>query len=166
MKRYKLLKDLPDHKRGTIFVYDNVRHKYKTEMEAINACDPYSCYMAKYVENNPTFFEEVKEERIEVIQVTYSKQNDYFGNKAVWVSTNQQITEDKFPKIKKALESILNNEENFYRELIGIDLKYTEQDILKTEEKAFNAAREKDYTKWSNYKYDTFSDYKNQTTKQ
>lgn len=58
---YILQKDLPDHEAGTEFHWDNERGKYKTEIECLNAAQPYSCFMKQFVENNPEWFKPKEE---------------------------------------------------------------------------------------------------------
>ena len=56
-KKYRLKKDLPDCKVGEIFVKSNVNDSYWSKRQY----HEISGYNKKFVENNPEWFEEVKE---------------------------------------------------------------------------------------------------------
>ena len=58
MKSYKLLKDLPDLASGVIFEHDGFREQYSYG----NNSRSYHSYT---IENNPEWFEEVKEKEYE-----------------------------------------------------------------------------------------------------
>ena len=81
MKKFRLLKDLPDAKAGTIFIEDvdpmSPYIKYKQEYNKQDDYHERSSFYARFVVDNPEFFEEVKEEVTaeDVIALTYPYYN-------------------------------------------------------------------------------------------
>jgi hypothetical protein len=59
-KKYKLLKDLPDLKAGAVFEWDENNERYYCKV----GDDFEYKYQPIYLESNPDWFEEVKEEEI------------------------------------------------------------------------------------------------------
>lgn len=107
-KRYKLLKDLPDYNAGEIFEYSEDGY-----YRALTYCDDgvKGAWPPKYVENNPTWFQEIKEPvRIEVTRI-YDLNNVYQPQCVrTGFETSAPIPGDKFPAIKQAIEKVLNEE--------------------------------------------------------
>jgi len=108
-KRYRLLKDLPD---GAIVgdVYEQLsqcKKYYNVRMykEATAYLEGYN-WETWQVENNPDWFEEIKEK--ERIEATITQWGD--GTTHTSIITNGYIPANKMPLLKKAIESILNNE--------------------------------------------------------
>jgi len=64
MKQYKLLKDLPDLKAGAIFIKGS-------EEDGDYHCQGEYRYDEDVVENNPEWFEEVKEEYEKSVAMTF-----------------------------------------------------------------------------------------------
>ena len=104
-------------------------------------------------------FEEVKEEWIEVTKITYG---NFPNEDEIYIYFNKPIY-GKFPQIKEAIEKVLNGDDKC---LFDADKINHQIEILKAEEEAFNAGREPNDSHVFDYYYRTFSDYKNQTTKQ
>lgn len=168
-KVYRLLKD-------TINQIGIIPAGMELEENGQLYCDKKSgtYFHKELVEENPEWFELVTTKRIEVKEIIRISKG-YNGFNAVKITTNAGISIDKLPLIKQAIESVLNDDDNFF---LGMDvlrnlgLKYTEQQLLEAEEKAFNAARLLDFGgKVEGYMgrgltYNTFSDYKNQTNAQ
>lgn len=132
-KRYKLLKDLPDCNAGNEVKYDDKAKEYYAE--TIGGSRIY--FQEPTVELQPDWFEEVKPERIEV---TIDKGT--FGT-ALFIKCSNEIPEDKFSAIKKAIESVLNDVQTMgiQDEYNGSRI-YSEAELNKAREEAFNAARE------------------------
>jgi len=113
-KKYRLLKDLPDAKAGTELVFDGMEaYDYISEGIEGNLPNP-SWYKREFVENNPEWFEEIKDTPVEVehkkIEANVSGaswQSDKAGMLVVNLGESY-ISEDKFPAIKKAIEEIIN----------------------------------------------------------
>lgn len=115
MKQYKLLKDLPDAKAGTIFTHDgDDSYRY----ESLQYLDGISWYREVCVENNPEWFElvlPVSEPVKEKIYVTRLWQHDNFkgnGNDAFWYQfcTSKPIEYINNSKLKQAIENCINGD--------------------------------------------------------
>lgn len=102
-KKYKLLKDLPNAISGEIYSQTDDCKNY-INLNAMNTWDV--CYPAEYVEQNPSWFEEVKEERIEVQHFEPHRRNSSPNWYEIIVS--KPIPEEKYSLIKEAIEKILN----------------------------------------------------------
>ena len=145
-KRYKLLKDLPDSKPGDIYIWNDSQKAYYKDG---NVLDSY--WGKESVENNPTWFQEIKEpEKIEVKNI-FDMDGSYTPRcPRIIIETNYQVTRDKFPAIKQAIEFCLNNEPTdvnfggytFKFHEVHTDKIYTQQQMDEAIEKAFEAARE------------------------
>ena len=113
-KVYILLKDLPDHEKGTEFYWDSTRGKYKTLLETVNGAEPYSCYMGIFVENNPEWFKEkqqpIVEERIVVDYFMDANMVGYKTDNGYAFVTSKPIPKEKHEAVKQAIEIVLNNE--------------------------------------------------------
>jgi hypothetical protein len=115
-KVYILLKDLPDHKKGTEFYWDSARGKYKTLLETVNGAEPYSCYMGKFVENNPEWFKEKQQPIVEErIVVSHFNHHDNFKGNIVdsffyQFCSSKPIPKEKHEAVKQAIEKTLNGE--------------------------------------------------------
>ena len=109
-------------------------------------------------------------ERIEVRGFNVGSQmNKPIGTHQYWLTVSDRISQEKFPAIKAAIESIVNNEhtvkpfgmefkmipKDYYDNLVN--KKYTEKDL----EDAFNAGRATDYHKCRLLHYN-FKEYLNQ----
>ena len=97
-KKYRLKKDLPDCKVGEIFVKSNVNDSYWSKRQY----HEISGYNKKFVENNPEWFEELKEDTMESILDDFPTPTVEFKNKMY-----QRIT-DWYNKevIKREIELI------------------------------------------------------------
>ena len=97
-KKYRLKKDLPDCKAGAIFVKSNVNDSYWSKRQY----HEISGYNKKFVENNPEWFEELKEDTMESILDDFPTPTVEFKNKMY-----QRIT-DWYNKevIKREIELI------------------------------------------------------------
>lgn len=184
VKRYRLIKDLPDAKAGTILTSDDKydTYDYKSHRTGNPIGTAFYWYKKEFVENNPEWFELIPESK-EQLQVPVEVKNvrimlDLIGGEGghtYGFDVPKEISKDKFPAIKQAIENALNNipnptwgkeayerlfEQNqqLMRETASIDKL-----IEISEEKAFNAAREGlsigiIYPYWE-HKYPTFKDY-------
>lgn len=65
-KRYKIIKDLPDINKGTIFTWQESLNCYKGEKSIWVSPDRYATYSKGTVEEFPDWFEEIKEVKLEV----------------------------------------------------------------------------------------------------
>lgn len=108
-KKYKLIKDLPDAKAGTIF------HNAETNLYRYTSNDEETCfYIGFKVENNPEWWEliEEKPKKIEVSDLgKYDEIYPALGYFMFRVS-NWEIPIHKFPAIKEAIEAILNDDDD------------------------------------------------------
>lgn len=101
-KKYKLLRDVPDSKAGDIYIWDASQEAYYKDGNVLG-----SYWTDAYVENNPTWFQEVNE-GVEVsnVQLWITKNNSYGFN------TSKPIPEDKLPLIKEAISKCINEVED------------------------------------------------------
>lgn len=108
-KKYKLLKDLPNVKAGSLFkpvsalAYANIDTKWHVE------------YCNEIVETNKDWFEEVVEqpkERIYVCNIheVYNKYRDKTRTKEYSFVTSEKIPEEKLYTIGSTIEQVLNND--------------------------------------------------------
>lgn len=165
-KKYKLLRDLPDADAGTVLTFtdegDSEGYLYPEKFGRGNIwCRKDT------VEQNPTWFQEVKPEKIEVMVWNVHERNQYGENYHYAVPLGYEIPKDKFHSIKKAIEFVLNDQEirGVQDEYNGSRL-YSESELNKARELAFNAAREgKAFSVYEsqllskNVIYKTFEDY-------
>lgn len=109
-RKYRLLKDLPETKAGTILTWSEKEKVYTYQSDYDTGQDSY--YQSSVVENNPEWFEEVKEPeapaRIEVdhlhnIGVTGMGVNYKFY-------TNREIKYEHFPAVSRAIEAVVNGD--------------------------------------------------------
>lgn len=89
------------------------------------------------VEENTEWFEEVGE-KFQVIGVNKPKHSYGFYIDYI-MRVTQEIPSEKIPAIKEAIERVLNNEMVF--EFIPINVKYTKDQLIEAERKAFYAGR-------------------------
>lgn len=180
MKRYRLLKDLPDgskvgdiYEKGESFYWNTRIHNEATAIDEGHRWDTWQ------VEGNPSWFElipeETKKERIEVKHVFYKEKIDgKYGNvlKVYFpyeVEYEKEENRPKFQLIKQAIESILNNDKEELLpidEHLGIDRNgyETKKEFTRYQlEQAFEAGRERIGLAWNapikNWQYETFNDY-------
>lgn len=105
-------------------------------------------------------FEEVKEEKITVTEFYFEC---HTGNGRDYVlSTNLPIPEEKFPEIKKVVEFVLNDKPKDELVFAAPNRKYTQLEVDKIMEDAFNAGRELATPYFgSGFFYKNFNAYKN-----
>jgi len=154
-QKYRLRKDLPDAKAGTILTQDGLRAGLYLYAGFYDEGVADSWYIPSTVENNPDWFEpieEVKEpERIEVtlfVEQAYNSLGGYVEN-GYSFTTNNKIEKEKIPTIKEAIEFVLNNEPTdvkigdytFKFQSVGFEAKFTQSDIDNARKEAFEAAR-------------------------
>lgn len=148
-KRYRLLRDTPyGDKAGAIF-YKNGEKYY----EINGNIGKGNSYEARYVENNPEWFELI-EDRVGVISFNGPLRLD--GGFSYGFSVSQEIPVEKFTAVRKAIEDFLNAPAWFQRYQQGLieqtrkkeerflfpkEKAYTEKELLEAEERAFAAAR-------------------------
>lgn len=153
-KKYRLLKDLPDAKSGTIFELDKEGDSYDYTATTGEFC----WYRRHFIENNPDWFELINE-RIEVGKIEYAV--TFYGH-VIEVYTDKPTPKEKFPLIKQAIEAIINND-NLTMDFTGSfdylkEKKYTQEQL----EAAFHSGRGR-YVNHRNgetkYDYQTFQDY-------
>lgn len=152
-KKYKLLQDInsPDliAKKGDIgIVGEAVAGDLKVWFD-----DSRYYFWLTTVLGNPDFFEEVKEpERIKVHSVRKVNNNMKMLDPDYVFCVTQNIPEEKFPAIKKAIEDCLNgdthvNGNNIWtiKEAVAQlgEMFYTQSELDKAIEDAFKAARKK-----------------------
>lgn len=157
-KKYRLLKDLLigglDNELsipvGAVFH----RHDGRYECDMVNNRKP--CVGATFVENNPEWFEEVKEKQR--IEVTVDGRFDFCGfSKTAYhfnVYSGHRIPKEKFPLIEKAIEQILNDEEEY---LFDINHINDHRKYLEGLKEGFEGARRE--AGLSFYEYETFEDF-------
>ena len=176
-KRYRLLKNAPNAKKDTIVTYDHEYGMYSYIGILGQLPDPM--FYKEEVENNPDWFEEVKDApKFKVDAVVVSSQpSQYDGAKLTQYHTsifhNNAISQKQIPEIKKAIEDIVNGVDEkdkclFDADKINARLRELELDQLQRE--AFEAAR---YTITGypcaegmqpivgGFWYKTYEDYKN-----
>ncbi len=108
VKKYRLLKDLPDSNVGDEYIWNNSMEAYYKNG---NVQDSY--WKGYAIENNPEWFEEVieqpKQERIEVeLTRGFNTETPY-----QWIShfyCTKKLSDKDLPKISQAIESVLNND--------------------------------------------------------
>ena len=99
-KRYRLKKDLPDVKAGAVFIHDG---KYSYDYESKNKLP--SWYDESNVENNPEWFEEIKEDapdEISGFQVWYKN-----GRKSTFITRDEK---ELFERLEKAINDVKREE--------------------------------------------------------
>ena len=108
VKKYRLLKDLPDSNVGDEYIWNNSMEAYYKNG---NVQDSY--WKGYAIENNPEWFEEVieqpKQERIEVeLTRGFNTETPY-----QWIShfyCTKKLSDKDLPKISQAIESVLNKD--------------------------------------------------------
>lgn len=60
----------------------------------------------------PEWYQEIKEERIEVLSIGMMDFGKSRAEAAITITTNDEIPESKFPAIKKAIEGVLNEKQD------------------------------------------------------
>ena len=105
-KKYRLLKDVENPSfrvaRGAILEERGEHYQW----------DNWYVLAKHHVEENKVWFEEIKEkERIEVLSVTFTDTDEY-DCRAAWLKVvlSKHISNDHIKPIRKAIESILNDE--------------------------------------------------------
>jgi len=114
--------------------------------------------------------EEVKEpERIGVIHIRENDFTHFGGNHGYTIETWGENPEKKYSLIKKTIEYVLNGDDKLYKEWLINKYNpslYSQEQVDKMMEDAFNAARSLDFGLKSTkgiemYYFSTFQDYKN-----
>lgn len=102
-KKYRLLKDLPDYKAGSLIKFNDETGYYQFEEE----CDDgvKGQWPPRYVDNNPDWFELINE-RIEVISVRFCILPN---ENSVEINFDKKIKVSQFPLIKQAIENAINS---------------------------------------------------------
>lgn len=162
-KKYRLLKDLPDAKAGTIATLSKDGDSYDYKARWGEDC----WYRKSYVEDNSEWWEELVEDEI-TVKVFY----DGFAGEMMGVKLNNPtwvIPKEKLPLIKQAIENIVNDKEppilgyNISQkdtsEFLKINNLFRQSDLDKARELAFNAARETYKSFPPDLIYPTFQDY-------
>lgn len=164
-KKYKLLQDMPYVRKGAIYEDDGDGYTCITPEFLVEGAAKHDLLGRNAVEKAlPGFWEEVKEERIQVVKFLLVGKHTGTGNAGqMWYMfvTDRGLPEEKLPSIKSAIEDVLNDQV-FNSTKTNQRLEQLKE-IEKAEIKAFEAARS--YTSpFSNpfVKYETFEDYKNQ----
>lgn len=181
VKKYKLLKDLPDCAAGTIFTFDG---DDSYDYEYTQYKDVKSWYKENVVENNPEWFSPIEEElpsKDKNIDLYFSKHSDEKFYRLYAVGKDFDMI-----KATKILEQVLNSNnegdgsgiirvaEAHWKEIHKLLDKYEkemgaiiEEKIYAGMENVFNAAREgikggyADERNFHGKYYRTFKDYKN-----
>lgn len=168
-KRYRLLKDLPDIKAGTLFYRHPNGNYYITERNYNHITDGQAhtgflypddpTYHMDYVEGQPDWFFELKGIDVELWKRDATSQNrNYY---TISVPGDYLIPEDKLVKIKESIKHILNADPN----LEAKNNKTISQLIEQAEKKAFEAGRDRVGQFWNapinNFRFKSFEDYKN-----
>lgn len=170
-KVYILQKELPDSKPGDKYIWNESMKAYFKNGDVQD-----SNWQSSNVENNPEWFKEDKPERIAVNDIGYKDENKH----GIWYtfSTSERIDPMKYDAIKIAIEFVINGGKQIYFyaadnndiNIANCKIKgpiYTQEQIDKAREDAFNMAREKadplpEPPRIGNYfKYPTFQDYLN-----
>jgi len=93
MKKYKLLKNIPQNHAGAIYQKD----KYGDKPDYYSSSETYSvgsCIHASFVENNPYWFEEIKEHEFEKLFIaTVDRNKDYYDLSETFETEKQLIAE-------------------------------------------------------------------------
>jgi hypothetical protein len=178
-KRYRLLKDLPDCKAGTVLEQENPYGLFMY-CGAFDGKEPDSWYIKDVVENNPEWFELIEEpqpkkERVEVNSLNLHDR--FLGNTAdtYWYQfcASKPLDGTKFPLITKAIEQILNDEKpvwwvswDEYNTLYGnyydMGLKYDKllKEVDEIKRRAFDGGRYHYLNPDFHFGYPTFESYK------
>lgn len=181
-KKYRLLKDLPYIKSGVEYVsadgFNGVYDRCSYVPNKMGMMHERFAIHIDWIENNPEWFEEIKEEqpksnkdRIEVngfyesggflSNVSGESHTDYRFN------TMYPIPKEKFPLIKQAIEGVLNNDDNSLPLYYNGKRVYTDKELTQAMEDSFNAARIYDVNSLSPFDqkpyalYQTFQSYLN-----
>lgn len=159
-KKYRLLKDCLDSKQGDTFSYDKENDCYYNDNRDGSHIDYLS---PKILENNPDWFEEVLPvsepvpERITVELDGNDTDEPYqvLGKGYYEFRTSKEIPEDKFPAIKQAIESVINND--FRVHIDGTwsihsewQKTFTQSEVDAIRCDTWDAARMRDDGTWSN----------------
>lgn len=116
-KKYKLLKELPGVPYGAIYTQENHDPNF-FNTDGKSYYDRVSHYL---IENNPEWFEEVKEqERIEVLIKGTGMAGEFVAVHPM--NRSCAIPKEKFPAIKQAIEDVLN-QENEWNEALRNSIK-------------------------------------------
>lgn len=146
-KKYRLLKDLPEAKAGDIYVNQGNSDRYQNEYTLTQKSPviEHNSYFKWQVENNPEWFEEVKDKQVRItVKDFYFIQEDNHGYCYYNIKVDRLLspTQD-VPVIKKAIDYCLND--LVPGEIITIETfnkkKYSQQQMDEAITNAFNAAR-------------------------
>lgn len=170
-KRYRAVKPLPDGTVvGDVFVRGSNWYENERLVKEAKAVYEHHRWETWQVENNPEWFEEVKEqERIEVVNM--SGYDNHTTGSVITFETSAPFPKKIFPAIKSAIENVLNGLEfndavKVLEENDWLCMKRSEynksiaQQLEEAERRTFDACRETRYGGFS-YVHRTFEDYKN-----
>ena len=112
MKKYRLLNDTPTIKAGAIFkLNDNQEYECK-----IDILGNSSIYIPEYVENNPDWFEEIKDSAKDIITKYWKENSHRFYNEEFFANYLIQALKDAGYQIVKAKNSLSEEERlEFYK---------------------------------------------------
>jgi len=155
-KRYRLLKDLPDVNEGAIAEWDASANAYKMEKTGAWVSPHRYHWLSKgTVEQSPEWFELIND-RIEVLGFSFDKEpyNNKWGNVIkvhVPYTFKYELESNKIKLelIKQAIERVLNGDDNIFlsQDVVRqLGVQYTQEQLDKSMEDAFNAARERGVT--------------------
>lgn len=112
-RRFKLLKDLPDAKKDD--VYEQIKTgDYFLTPHRHGSPKSSDFYSAETVENNPEWFEEVKEQSLpdEKIKVeSFFAASSPYNDHCYILRVNKMLPEKSFQEIRKKIENCLNSKE-------------------------------------------------------
>lgn len=159
MRRFKLLKDLPDYKAGEIFTWDEDAHIY-----AASNADQFGQvgkWPARFVENNDYWFQEIlpePESPFTISQIVSKQAGPELYCTSIF--SNKEIPTDRQEELSKIIEDFITTNESYtkikegYYRFISQNL-YTEEEA----EKFFNAGRRGATSFNLSNVYSTSSDY-------
>ncbi|HRP30479.1 MAG TPA: hypothetical protein PKV73_01240 [Agriterribacter sp.] len=155
-KKYRLLKDLPDgSKVGDTYQQFNISKKYYN----VRLYEEATAYFEGYnwetwqVENNPTWFEEIKEKEKRTVWYMAQTHLGRGDSEVYYVEIGGgELSKDQIEKCKQAIEKVLNDDSVFDADRIN-----NQFEKLKSMEDAFNAARLTH--PFGVMKFDSFNDY-------
>ena len=161
-KKYRLLKDLPYTLKGVIYTPENDDPNYY----CYNGGKYRNRISKDYVENNPTWFEEIKEKEKLWVDILYKGKT--LGDEHVYrIFSFTPISESQQKEIKSAIESILNNEQPIEEQKTNRQLSgefITLEEVVRRQKDAFDGSRlthpvigfkfetYEEYQKWFNEK--------------
>lgn len=110
IRKYKLLKELPDAKAGTIFTGDGEDSGYHYP----DIFDREKSWTWKnVVENSPDWFEligTIEVPQVKVLEIGYHHDNEHGSWYMFGVPTHQKIPPTFYPKVMEAIEETINRQ--------------------------------------------------------